>query len=136
MSQPEPVPRWQIALGNRDEARKARFRSQQVIGAFVERSIANHEAYGKQQTLFVQEEIELHSQGHFPGRVGDGRQSGREIIQGSEVALVTGDGTADRLRPEKDVRSVLAALDRKSPGEINEDFCGSCKRCKTRGERF
>ena len=80
MSKPEPVPRRQVALGDGDEARKARFRGQQVIGAFVERAVANHVADGKEQALLVQEEAELHGQRHFPRRAADGRQSGREIV--------------------------------------------------------
>ena len=54
----------------------------------------------------------------------------------AEVALVAGDGPADRLSPEKDVRSVLAPLDRERPGEIDEDFGRSRKRGKAAGESF
>ncbi len=55
---------------------------------------------------------------------------------GREVALVAGDGPANRLSPEKDVRSILAPLDRERPGEIDEDFGRSRKRGKATGESF
>ena len=83
MSKPEPVPRRQVALGNGDEAREARFRGQQVVAAFVQGAVANHEADGQEQALLVQEETELHRQRHFPRRAADGRN---RVARSSEEA--------------------------------------------------
>ena len=91
MSEPEPVTRRQVALGDGDKAREARFRGQQVVAAFVERAVADHEADREEQPLFVQEEAELHRQGHFPRPAGDAPRVGSQDIRRAEVAPVTGD---------------------------------------------
>ena len=71
MTEPEPVPRRQIVLGDREKAREACFRGKQVIGTFVEHTIPDHEADGEQQALPVDQEIELHGQCHCPRAITD-----------------------------------------------------------------
>src|SRR5207253_4522900 len=63
-------------------------------------------------------------------------QSGREIIGGSQIALMAGDGRADRPGPEEDVGSVLAPLDRERACEIDEDLGRFRKGGKAAGEHF
>ena len=75
----EPMPRRNIALGDRDEARQARFGGQKVVAVLVERALGNQISNREQLALVVEQEAKLHRQRHRPGGVFQDRQARLQV---------------------------------------------------------
>ena len=73
-TQPDPVFRCDIALGDREEAGQRCFRSQQVITALIERLIPHAITDGQKMTLTVEQKLEIHRVGEGAAIFGKGPQ--------------------------------------------------------------
>ena len=101
--EPEPVPRRDIALGDRDEARQARLRGEQVVAARIELALRHPVTDRKEPALAVEEEAEVHRPGHGPRRRLERREAPLEragrVFAPGEVAAVALDRALRGLRP-------------------------------------
>jgi len=103
-SEPKPVARGKVAVGDRHEACQARLGCEQVIAAWVETAFDDAIADREKLALGVEEKVETHFPGHRSRRGGKVREamfeSARESARvGGDVAQVTLDRSKGRMRP-------------------------------------
>ncbi|EDT03388.1 hypothetical protein BamIOP4010DRAFT_3075 [Burkholderia ambifaria IOP40-10] len=111
-AEPEPVPRRDIALRDRDETRQARLRRQQVVVARIEPSVGHRVADRQQIPHRVEQKAELHRIGHLQRGIGQRMktlvQHVRFVRRARRVATMPLHRVLQRLRPKQHVVDVAA----------------------------
>ena len=89
--QPEPVPRRNLALGDRDETRQPRFRREQVVTIGIETPVGDAIADRKQLARGIEQEVELHRVEHLARSRGEFRQMRRSSALAAAPARASDD---------------------------------------------
>ena len=76
--QAKPVRRRNVALGDGDEAREARLRSEKVVTAGIQAAVCDAVADGKQLARMVKQKVEIHRAKHALRRLCDRRKAANE----------------------------------------------------------
>ena len=114
-----------IVLRNREEACQARFGREQVVAILIQRAVGGAIPDGKQLSLGVEQEAELHRERHGARFSFEREQPSMKIsftlVRLRHIALPALDRALSRLRPEEQVavRGVFM-LARQSPSTIGE----------------
>ena len=131
------MPRGDVALGDRHEARKARLGGEQVVAARVEIAPRDPITEREELAVRVEQKAELHRVGHGPRRRLERRQAPFQGAGGvgglCKVTAVTLDRPLRRLRPEQHFGAgVVATFAGQRSGDVDHgrglrrDFHQSC----------
>ncbi len=111
-AEPEPVPRRDITLRDRDETREARLRCQQIVVARIEPSVGHRVTDRQQIAHRVEQKAELHRIGHLQRGIGQRMQAlvqhVRFVRRARRVAAMPLHRVLQRLRPKQHVVAVAA----------------------------
>ena len=121
----------QIALGDGDEAREPRLRSQEIVEIGIEAAVAAAVADGKELAVGIEQKAEFHAIEHGLGEIGDRRETMDEPIERrlADFSSASIKGARSHLRPamlavREHARYRLAVLGERGQGGHRVQQCG------------